>query len=477
MKKIHILLLLGLTMGWFACSDDDVEVFDVSTSDLKLSFSSYAGGAILHYTLPADPDIYGIKVRYENEFGEQVTRQGTYTTDSLDLSGFAYAQEQVPVDITLTNKEGIESDVKTEYFSTQVSPTVQMFEDIKVSPYWDGFRVIIPGIEDKRARNGRLNIYYLGTNPVTQELDTLYAFDWGAYPLQAYSDTLLFTEIKDSEIQDVTVVIKSEDNKGHFVRREVYENIATPHPVQLEPSDFEFSTNAETETKVGIEEEFHENYLFDGDTKGSTCLYGQVLSKHYTYRTKPNTEFDDEKNVFSINMDKERGLAWVRIYAPLNIRLRGTGYYVPTPFADYFFYAPSHVIVYGAPSADAPESEWVQLTEYYKDWRPYLDFDSEDYDGKLDFRNEWWWIRSSTHNYNEEVHVIEKQDAFEEAEPCYLQINCPLENDGKYKSFKIRVKETYSESEKEGEFVSNPGTYEKAGVIAMHELEIFVRGE
>lgn len=459
MKKIYILLLLllGLSMTWLSCDNDDVEVFKVDTTDLQLKFTPYAGGAILDYTLPDDPNIYSIKVRYENEFGEQLTHQGTYTSNSLDLSGFANAQDQVPVEITLVSKEGLESETKTEYFSTLVSPTVQMFEDITVSAYWDGFRVTIPAIEDENARNGRLNIYYLGTNPVTQELDTLPAFD--PYPLQAYADTLLFTKIKDIKIEDVTVVIKSEDNNEHFVRKEVYENIKTPHPRMLAPEEFVFSTEAETETKAGNFIEFHENYLFDGDKKGETCLHGQSLFKQYTYQTKPGAEFDDETNVFSITPNQAQSLAWVRIYAPLNIRLPNAGHYVGIPFIDFYRNAPSHVIVYGAASVDAPESEWVQLTEYYQDWRPRIGLKGDDF---YNFLTQWWWYPSSTHC--PEQYRIEELDAFEEAMPAYLQINCPLEQDEKYACIKIRVKETFNNSE-------NGST----GTIGMHELEVFVR--
>jgi hypothetical protein len=459
MKKIYIiLLLLGLTFTWFSCDDDDAEVFEVDITDLQLSFSPYAGGAILNYTLPANSDIYALKVRYENEFGEQVTRQGTYTNNSIDLSGFANAQEQVPVNITLSDAEGVESKTITKYFSTDVSPTVQLFEDITVNPYWDGFSVTIPAIEDENARGGRLNIYYVGTNPVTQEIDTLFAFD--PYPLQAYADTLLFTQIDDTAIEDVSVVIKSEDSRGHFVRKEVYENIKTPHPRMLKREEFVFSTKAETETKDGYRYEFHEDYLFDGDKKGETCFYGQNADKLYTYQTIRGEEFNDETNVFSITPNEAQGLAWVRFYAPLNVQTPNIGSRRGWPFSYFPEYAPTHVIVYGAPSVDAPESEWVQLAEAYHTLEKTPE---EEGMLKSEYYKKWWWYRN--HNHALEKYFLHDKDAFEEAVPCYLQINCPVEQEEKYACFKIRVKETF-----------NQGTY-KYGVIAMHELEIFVRGQ
>ncbi len=460
MKNIYIMLMLSLAIVWSSCEDDSTKGFEVDTTNLQLSFTPYAGGAIMSYKLPADPNIHAIKARYQNEFGENVTLQGTYLNNSLDFTGFAHAQASVPVTVTLVNSEGAESEARTEHFSTLISPAIEMFEDITVTSYWRGFKVTIPAIEDENARTGKLNIYYVGISPVTLELDTLSAFGGKPYSFQSYADTLLYTGL-DSTFENVTVVIKSEDNKGHFVKQQIYENIATPHPVKLDPSEFTFSTKAETETIDGRQTEFHENYLFDGDTKGSTCLYGQNSAKLYTYQTKPGMEFDDETNVFSLSLKEAKGLAWVRIYVPLNINIP-TFALSGSVYTDYFKNTPSHVIVYGASSVDAPESEWEELTSFYQDWSGAEAAIDE---GKYaEYYSQWWWFPCSVHSGKS--YRIEEAKEFEEAIPAYLQINCPLEKDKEYACYKIRVKETFS---------TGKSASKHTGIIAMHELEIFVR--
>ena len=52
-KLIYILLTLSIFYG---CQEDKDVGFDISISQENISFQPTAGGAIMHYRLPADPE-------------------------------------------------------------------------------------------------------------------------------------------------------------------------------------------------------------------------------------------------------------------------------------------------------------------------------------------------------------------------------------------------------------------------------------
>lgn len=58
----------------------------------------------MRYRLPADPDILSIRVRYQDAFGKEILRTGSYACDSLFLVGFNEARQGVLASITLASK-------------------------------------------------------------------------------------------------------------------------------------------------------------------------------------------------------------------------------------------------------------------------------------------------------------------------------------------------------------------------------------
>lgn len=63
MKKYKWILFF-LLVGFFACNDDNT-LFTASTEGLELKFTPVAGGAIMHYTLPNDRNIFAMNIRYQ----------------------------------------------------------------------------------------------------------------------------------------------------------------------------------------------------------------------------------------------------------------------------------------------------------------------------------------------------------------------------------------------------------------------------
>ena len=66
-KLIYILLTLSIFYG---CQEDKEVGFDITIPQENISFQPTAGGAIMRYRLPADPDILSIRVRYQDAFGK-----------------------------------------------------------------------------------------------------------------------------------------------------------------------------------------------------------------------------------------------------------------------------------------------------------------------------------------------------------------------------------------------------------------------
>ena len=78
-----ILFLLPVLFVFFACKDDDENGFDVPVEFRKISFEPVPGGAVMRYRLPDDMNIFGVRARYNDAYGRQLVKEGTYLTDTL----------------------------------------------------------------------------------------------------------------------------------------------------------------------------------------------------------------------------------------------------------------------------------------------------------------------------------------------------------------------------------------------------------
>ena len=75
MKKL-VYIWLAVWSLW-SCQKDEA-YFDVLVPADGLTFSPVEGGAVMHYRLPADEEVYGIRVRYKDAFGRAMIRTGRY---------------------------------------------------------------------------------------------------------------------------------------------------------------------------------------------------------------------------------------------------------------------------------------------------------------------------------------------------------------------------------------------------------------
>ena len=118
--NISAACLLALTLA--SCdSDDDNNTFGVMPDAASVTFTPRSGGAVMHYTLPANLDVQAIRVRYTDAMGKEAIVKGSYLGDSLTLVGFNEARTGVPAYISYVNRQGDVSEETATTFSTKDS--------------------------------------------------------------------------------------------------------------------------------------------------------------------------------------------------------------------------------------------------------------------------------------------------------------------------------------------------------------------
>ena len=165
-----VLFAITVLCGLWACKDDKV-VFDAPVPGDAIAFEPASGGAIMRYTLPQNTDICGICAHYVDEQGEEVTIVGTAFADSVLLTGFHAPQEHVPVSITVLDNNNVESASIERTFSTLASAPYAFMDSIQVISTWGGVRI---EASYTGTASGIVDVYRVGTNPFTKEIDTLY---------------------------------------------------------------------------------------------------------------------------------------------------------------------------------------------------------------------------------------------------------------------------------------------------------------
>lgn len=411
MKNVYVLISLFL-LGFCGCEEDET-LFGVSIPKENVSFTPVSGGAVMHYRLPNDSDVLSICARYKNAQGKEEMRSGSYACDSLVLSGFDEAAENIPVSVTLYDRAGNESAPEQFTFSTKDSGPILLLDNVKVSPKWAGFEV---SYDIPEAASGMAHVFYVGENPQTHEPDTLllesFFFDGGA-------DTLTFK--LQQEQSENTVVIRTENIEGGYIAGEkVIEGIKAYNMELMFPDLYDFLDPEE----LTIEDEtsmLSKKYLFDGDTKGFTCFGIQDSKVFGTYLAGP---YAFGKPLFILDLKEAKHLAEVRLYTVLHLK---------RSFAGIFknFYEeklPNDVTIYGSNNKD-DEASWVELGHFQQD---------RGLDPSLRWCAKcagpyWWYIGSG---------ALTKKEQIEAADPYYMSIQFPIES-GEYRYLKVVVNETF----------------------------------
>ena len=260
-----------------ACSDDE-PVFDFSISAEDITFTPVKGGAVMHYKLPRESNVYSIIARYTKESGEEALVTTRAYVDTLLLPGFNKAQDNVPVQISFSDQNGVESAPIEKVFQTLESPTYAFLDNVKVSSAWDGVQV---DYRFDETVDGVVNRFYVGTNPFTNEIDTLYLDNMSVTP----DEDISFYQNVPIQSDNLTFVMRIQDSEGNYVRSRIWEGLAVYASEELPSSNFtlEDPGNWSVEDSNGA---FGLKYLTDGDLMGETRVDGDNMSKYYTYVTR-----------------------------------------------------------------------------------------------------------------------------------------------------------------------------------------------
>ncbi|WP_065219300.1 MULTISPECIES: DUF4959 domain-containing protein [Butyricimonas] len=432
----NISYILFLLLGLWACSDDDVN-FDIMP-EKGITFKPTAGGAMMYYTLPRERDVYAIKASYTNAQGEHVTKKGSYNGDSLLLDGFNESRKGVPVKVSYLDRSRNESEALELTFDTQDSAPYIFITNAKVEPSWNGFQVLY---EAPEVVTGMAHVFYLGTNPLTREPDTILM---QSFAIARGGDTLTY-DLKQKDRTKNTVVIRVDDFKGHRVGQQVFENVesyeAVKFSVPRESWDFSQMPVVTNEAwKVGI------SYLFDGELKGEqrfdSKYDGYVHREFYTFLAGP----DAWNKPFFVDLGTEKVPAYVRIYGMQNLdRVINAGSTGDGRIwgAYYGSKLPCEVTIYGSKDKDT----WEKIGKYSQ---------SEN----LAEKERWYYAEK----------LIKEKKELQAADSLFMDVKVRASEDT-YRYLKIEVNKTFWYYDSYyGIGNTNPYNY-----VSMHELEVYVK--
>lgn len=449
-------ILLGVLA---ACKDDEQIGFDVPVEFRKpLEFTPMAGGAVMRYYLPDNADIFGVRVRYTNDFGEAILKDGTYLMDSLLLDGFTDERRNVPAQLTFFNRNMEESAAMEVTFDTEKSATMALFDNLTVNPYWGGFNVTYaaPSIV-----NGLLHVFYIGINPLTQKRDTILK---SSTPIMEGGDTLNFT--LEQTVSTIDVIVRTDDFSGKRVKQQLFPDIAALEQDTLAHTDFDFDFTGDIVENptyaIGKE------YLMDGDKNGAAYRKNLMAGDAYKYSTFVAGPYAFEER-FIIDLREPKVPAFVNLYAFVALNYNWPRKSSAHPFLNelwnggYETRLPCKIALYGT-NEDPKTAELSSCARLYA-----LDYPNE----SAMFEDSWAVYTSADSEANYEKwnswsnYTSVSDEDFKKAEPVVL--NMPCNYFGKaYRYLFFIVEDTF---DSENVYTPENNTLE---YVTINELEVCV---
>ena len=469
----NLLLILCLVCGLVACNEDNEIGFDVPVEFRKVSFKPIPGGAVMHFRLPGNSDIFGVRARYCDGRGRALVKEATYLVDSLVLDGFNESVKNHPVKLTFFNNGLKESEQIEMTFDTDNAATVALFDSLTVNPYWGGFNVTYAS---PAVAGGTIHIFYIGINPATQQLDSILV---GSYPIAEGGDTLNF--VLKQALDELNVVVRTDDYEGERVKTVIYEHIDALAMEQLKPENFTFTFTGNL--VEDDDRDIHAKYLFDGTKKGANYrthyMAGDKSKEGYrqygTFLAGPNA-FGER---FIIDFGEPRvpamlcgdafvfhGYAWPVLPGTLwpgeKYDLVGAEYW----HGRYISRLPSSLKLYGTNAAD-PKS--VPLSECT------LLYSLDESPAQTNRRDTWIFYADDNYNYSllsvKTPYKDQGDKEFEAADPVTLEMKCNYSGK-KFRYVFFEVYDTYNSQRWNQDYDENGKEY-----VTFDELEVYVKME
>ncbi len=426
-----VFLMLLLIGGFWSCSDDE-SYFDVEMPRENISFRPISGGAVMYYTLPKDKGIESIIVRYKDVLGQDIMRSGSYVSDTLTLVGFNEAMKGVKAQVTLCDRNNVESEPIEVTFDTENSGAVAFFEQLEVKPSWNGFMLTYDVPENA---NGMAHVFYVWQNPGTGESDTLLM---SSFAIVGGTDTLAFPLKNSGKTNDV--VIRTEDFRGYRVKEKVWEDVLAYNVAKLSADRFTYEDPEnlcveDTDYKLGSQ------YLFDGDTKGEISFRGDANSMN-GFLSGPSVP-GRTMGIFSF--DEPQYVASLRFYSVLDMPRTYPPYgdkYYRIFYSGLYLYdmLPCSLTVY----ASNDKTNWKKIGSYEEDKKYGLAS----------------WCYPARDNYYRTIEDLQAAD------PVYVEVAFPATGE-LYKYLKVVIDELF---EYQG---WNPSSGNLNQYMFLQELEIY----
>lgn len=462
MKLRYLLFGLMVCTLW-SCSEGD-EDFNSGLTPSAFSFKPITGGAVMYYQLPNDPEVTGLYVRYNDAFGKPVTRSASTANDSLVLTGFNEAVNNVPAEVYIQRRDRSESNPIPVSFNTKDSGPVDFLKNAEVFSNWEGFTLRYSTPE---YSEGLVNVFYLGIDPQTGGPDTVLISSF-TIENASYDETVNF-KVKQ-EVSKPTVIIRTEDFRGNRVGEKAFDGVEFLEQALLPPSNYKFHCAV---SMIGEDDDFRHRitgpeFLFDGDLKGSSCFEKGGLA---TYVAGPNACGEDAEPMY-IDFGESRIVASIRMYSCLYNEYSDQAFQWFGSSGQSLM-MPSDVTLYAAfdDGDNTPLEEknmdglqWKRVSTFYQD---------------PDMNNRLRWCPTTFPNidfYDEsngtgwgQLHTLGELNAHE-PEFFEMLVSAIGQGDG-YRYLKIVVNDTFNGYSEWGFMPFNMSN--NANMITFHELEVY----
>ena len=465
MKRITFFLSILISLCSISCSHDDKSDFNTAIDNSMFVFNPVEGGAVLHYKL-SDPNINRVKVQYTDEFGSPVYKIGDYSVDTLLLDGFNSAQSDVPVKISFLDRNGKQSEDKILKFNTLPSNLYTFFDNVQVTPYWEGFQVTY---ELQGLANGSATVSFIGENPNTHAVDTLTLEN---FQLESGKFTKAYTLDASQQQSSYTIVITTEDKKQRIAKKVVWKGITGIEREILPNKDFELldpfnksNEKAYTTTTRYNPGALGKQYLFDGDTKGTRSAERYAsgwATPPYTFLAGPNALHTAENNVyFVLDLKRPAMLGEMRFYAKYP-----DGYATNQDFgssaSSYLVLLPCAIKVYAWTDANDYNPQANQATIPASNWKLMGTY-AQDPNAKLTDR---WYCNKA----KQQVVTVKTITDLNALAPLYVSVPFTFDTN-EYRYYKIEFETTYRD------LYSPVNINNNNNMVSCHEIEVYAKKE
>lgn len=451
------ILLLLLIIGLWACDDDKSGFVVVDLPDNVFSFKPMTGGAIMHYILPEDPGIVGIRVRYKDEHGKDMLRAASSTCDSVKLVGFNEATSNIPAQVSFCYYDDRESQPFDVTFSTADSGPVTFIKNVEVLSNWGGFTL---RYSNPPETTGMAHVFYLGFNPVTNLPDTILMT---SFLLQETTGTEEVNYQIKQGVDSYTIILRVEDFRGSMVDERTWTDVEKYEMLKLAPEDFSFYCDNSIEDpidKLGVE------YLFDGDTKGLICFQAGNRNKCCSFLAGPDGAGEHAHPMY-LDLKKNTIVAATRFYSMLKNVAGPTWYDMQNGGMGGLCYVynenelPCDVTLYGIKDDGKAPASYQDMNSL-EGWEELGTFKQEK---KLNPYTERW----CNYSWNAMQYTALNEEQLREAEAEFMEILVPLHiQEGRgYRYLKIVVNDVFATAAEMPKY-NNVDNY-----VQFHELEVY----